>query len=212
MLRDFSLLLIRAHSPNDPFLPISVRFELGPLSYNSTARTPNVSCPPASHSLEMTLALPIFHASEGLTIDSLYRFLKLLLKPTVALLYPLAVLASHREELSRRGWIGLEDVWLGDWRIKAAIGVLGVSLVMKVNDWLSARARNNWAKDPSWDWEKEVVLVTGGELEISSHLVTSAYFPLNRIQRNRALSRRQALAKRHQGRCAGHRRACPTSS
>lgn len=111
----------------------------------------------------MTLTLPLFHAEEGLTIDSLYRLLKLLLKPTIAVLYPLAVLAIHRDELISRGLLGLQDVWSGDWRLKLAVGVLGLAIAGKVNDWMSSRARNNWTKDWSWDWENEVALVTGGE-------------------------------------------------
>ncbi|ORY88545.1 hypothetical protein BCR35DRAFT_288748 [Leucosporidium creatinivorum] len=119
----------------------------------------------------MTLALPLLHTGEGLTIDSLYRLLQCLLKPTVAVLYPLAVLATHREELIRRGLLGLEDVWKGDWRVKVAVGVLGLAVGIKVNDWLSSGARNNWARDSSWDWEKEVVVVTGGSNGIGRVLV-----------------------------------------
>ncbi|KAJ0421518.1 hypothetical protein BJY00DRAFT_312123 [Aspergillus carlsbadensis] len=31
-----------------------------------------------------------------------------------------------------------------------------------LNDWLSTKSANNWVADDSWDWKKELVVVTGG--------------------------------------------------
>src|SRR3954447_1723032 len=42
-------------------------------------------------------------------------------------------------------------------QITAATGVL-----LWLNDWLSAKSRNNWTTDRTWDWKKELVVVTGG--------------------------------------------------
>ncbi|KAL4748053.1 hypothetical protein BDW72DRAFT_205925 [Aspergillus terricola var. indicus] len=36
------------------------------------------------------------------------------------------------------------------------------SVLLWLNDWLSTKSRNNWVSDKSWDWEKELVVVTGG--------------------------------------------------
>lgn len=36
------------------------------------------------------------------------------------------------------------------------------SVLLWLNDWLSTKSRNNWATDDTWDWKKELVVVTGG--------------------------------------------------
>jgi phosphoglycerate dehydrogenase-like enzyme len=35
-------------------------------------------------------------------------------------------------------------------------------VLLWVNDYLSAKSRNNWTTDNTWDWRKELVVVTGG--------------------------------------------------
>lgn len=40
--------------------------------------------------------------------------------------------------------------------------ITGTSVFLWLNDWLSAKSRNNWVIDDSWDWKKELVVVTGG--------------------------------------------------
>ena len=37
-----------------------------------------------------------------------------------------------------------------------------VSVIIWLNDWLSLKSRNNWVTDDTWNWKKEVVVVTGG--------------------------------------------------
>lgn len=44
--------------------------------------------------------------------------------------------------------------------VTAAIIVL--SLALWINDFLAHGSRNNWVSDHSWDWAREVVVVTGG--------------------------------------------------
>ncbi|KAJ5154411.1 short chain dehydrogenase/reductase family protein [Penicillium coprophilum] len=36
------------------------------------------------------------------------------------------------------------------------------SVLLWLNDWLSSKCRNNWTTDDTWDWKKELVVVTGG--------------------------------------------------
>lgn len=36
------------------------------------------------------------------------------------------------------------------------------SVLLWLNDWLSTKSRNNWVSDKSWDWKKELIVVTGG--------------------------------------------------
>lgn len=36
------------------------------------------------------------------------------------------------------------------------------SVLLWLNNWLSTKSRNNWVIDDTWDWKKELVVVTGG--------------------------------------------------
>ena len=36
------------------------------------------------------------------------------------------------------------------------------TVLLWLNDWLSTKSRNNWVSDDTWDWKKELVVVTGG--------------------------------------------------
>jgi hypothetical protein len=40
--------------------------------------------------------------------------------------------------------------------------ITGTSILLFLNDWLSGKSQNNWVTDDSWDWKKELVVVTGG--------------------------------------------------
>lgn len=44
----------------------------------------------------------------------------------------------------------------------AAAAIAALSLSLWVNDFLTHGSRNNWVSDHSWDWAREVVVVTGG--------------------------------------------------
>ncbi|GAD98389.1 short chain dehydrogenase/reductase family protein [Paecilomyces variotii No. 5] len=50
------------------------------------------------------------------------------------------------------------------------LGFLG-RLMLWANDLLSERSHNNWVEDSSWDWRKEIVVVTGGSGGIGGSLV-----------------------------------------
>lgn len=36
------------------------------------------------------------------------------------------------------------------------------SVLLWFNDWLTSKSLNNWVTDHTWDWNKELVVVTGG--------------------------------------------------
>lgn len=42
------------------------------------------------------------------------------------------------------------------------------SALLWLNDYLSAISRDNWTTDDGWDWEKELVVVTGGSSGIGA--------------------------------------------
>lgn len=45
---------------------------------------------------------------------------------------------------------------------KPAALIAGTSVLLWLNDWFSAKSRNNWVIDDSWNWKRELVVVTGG--------------------------------------------------
>ncbi|KAJ5383222.1 short chain dehydrogenase/reductase family protein [Penicillium concentricum] len=86
---------------------------------------------------------------EGLYIDPVIAALrKTILHPLVALIFlylvhwgRLSVVAPYEKLV----------------QITAA-----TSVFLWLNDWLSAKSRNNWTTDDTWNWRKEIVVVTGG--------------------------------------------------
>lgn len=61
----------------------------------------------------------------------------------------------------------IEVNWLevikSDKYLLSSLGLLGISLIIRSNNWLSRRARNN-GLSAKWDWNEEIVCVTGGKL------------------------------------------------
>lgn len=100
--------------------------------------------------------------SEGLTLEALWRPIGgMLFQPVVS---SILLLASLREPqrikklLSRASKNTIElSVVNRALKILIAIGVL-----YRLNSFLSRRALNNFTRDRSWDWRKEIVVVTGG--------------------------------------------------
>jgi all-trans-retinol dehydrogenase (NAD+) len=40
--------------------------------------------------------------------------------------------------------------------------IAATSTLLWINNYLSAKSRNNWTTDNAWEWKKELVVVTGG--------------------------------------------------
>lgn len=49
------------------------------------------------------------------------------------------------------------------------------SLLLYLNDWISTKSRNNWVVDDTWDWKREVVVVTGGSGGIGGGVALLTY-------------------------------------
>lgn len=47
------------------------------------------------------------------------------------------------------------------------------SVILWLNDWLSTKSRNNWVTDDTWNWKKELVVVTGGSGGIGAGVAQS---------------------------------------
>lgn len=57
-------------------------------------------------------------------------------------------------------------------KVQAAAATLCLlGLLPRVNEWLSHRSANNYVSDKSWDWSKEIVVVTGGSSGIGAKIV-----------------------------------------
>ncbi|KOC11613.1 short chain dehydrogenase/reductase family protein [Aspergillus flavus AF70] len=90
----------------------------------------------------MTMMLP----REGLYIDPIVKILrKTILHPIFTLTCLYFVKSSACAQYD-----------------KPAQLIAGTSVLLWLNNWLSAKSRNNWVIDDSWDWKKELVVVTGG--------------------------------------------------
>ncbi|KAL4881902.1 hypothetical protein BJY04DRAFT_227669 [Aspergillus karnatakaensis] len=90
-----------------------------------------------------------FLPREGLYIDPIVKALR------KSILHPLSTLIFLH--LVRRGSISSIAPYEKVIRLTAAASVL-----LWVSDWLSMKVRNNWVLDRSWNWNKELVVVTGG--------------------------------------------------
>ncbi|GKT53820.1 short-chain dehydrogenase/reductase [Colletotrichum tofieldiae] len=53
----------------------------------------------------------------------------------------------------------------------AAVTLCLLGLLPRVNQWLSQRSANNYVTDKSWDWSKEIIVVTGGSSGIGAKIV-----------------------------------------
>ncbi|EEU35850.1 uncharacterized protein NECHADRAFT_16878, partial [Fusarium vanettenii 77-13-4] len=45
-----------------------------------------------------------------------------------------------------------------------------LSLLLWATNFLNKQFHNNWTTDPDWDWNKEIVVITGGSSGIGAHL------------------------------------------
>lgn len=101
----------------------------------------------------------MFSSREGVTIDSVARPLRRwLLNPNVTV--PLALILAWQPIFSRLATY-LASAQAIRLRSRAyALALLSVAL--SINDYLNRRLANNWVVDSRWNWNEEVVVVTGG--------------------------------------------------
>ncbi|KAF8419975.1 hypothetical protein BGX38DRAFT_1167134 [Terfezia claveryi] len=112
-----------------------------------------------------------FLPREGITLDPILLFLRrfthpVLLLPLLAVIHPrtspyLTPLLPQSLPLPT-----LSPAWIKRLRFLAYLG-----LFHRLNAFLSKGSLNNWAKDETWNWDKEVIVVTGGSAGIGKEVV-----------------------------------------
>ena len=53
---------------------------------------------------------------------------------------------------------------------KGTAALSAVGLLIRLNDYLTTQYHNNWTRDDSWNWNDEIVLITGGSSGIGANV------------------------------------------
>ncbi|KAH7010552.1 hypothetical protein EDB80DRAFT_715068 [Ilyonectria destructans] len=103
---------------------------------------------------------------EGFTVDFVAQTIRrTILNPFVAL--PIA---------TGLYWVSFPDSAHSDWTWTLEIArvciycLAALGVLLEANDFLNRQYHNNWVTDPNWDWDTEIVVITGGSSGIGAHL------------------------------------------
>lgn len=107
---------------------------------------------------------------EGLTLEYLFRPFGILLHPVVSASLLFASIKKPDATKQFVHAITKSDVSLDSIRTVLKI-LLTTVTVFKLNKYLSRLALNNFVTDRSWDWQREIVVCTGGASGIGKHVV-----------------------------------------
>ncbi|TQN70540.1 Dehydrogenase RED2 [Colletotrichum shisoi] len=105
---------------------------------------------------------------EGFTIDVIARWLRYsVLNPYLSIPFAtgLAVVSA-----SKNGTAGLSDLHL-DLAHRVAFLAALASFVLSTTEYLNEWSANNWTTDDTWDFDREIVVVTGGSSGIGHSIV-----------------------------------------
>ncbi|KAB2573432.1 Dehydrogenase RED2 [Lasiodiplodia theobromae] len=114
-----------------------------------------------------------FLPREGLTLEAMfYPVQSLFLQPLLT--GPLAYLLLARPEFVQKAipWGGRLESFIS--KKSTAVGfciLFGVGILSRLSSWLSRWSVNNFVRDKTWDWTKEIVIVTGGSSGIGLEMV-----------------------------------------
>ncbi|OAP56754.1 hypothetical protein AYL99_08866 [Fonsecaea erecta] len=113
----------------------------------------------------------LYPPREGITLEYLFRPVHhVLLQPVI----PAALLLLHLKfpEAIQRALSFMTTKAVQSTLIDRALGgFLTFAVLYRLNSYLSRRVLNNFVKDPSWDWEREIVLISGGSSGIGQEMV-----------------------------------------
>ncbi|EXJ63591.1 uncharacterized protein A1O5_11352 [Cladophialophora psammophila CBS 110553] len=103
---------------------------------------------------------------EGITLEYLFRPVHhVLLQPLVPaslLLLHLKYARVFQRALSFIGTSVVQSKFIN----RVLVGLLTFGILDKLNSYLSRQVPNNFVRDKSWDWHREIVLITGAEEEL----------------------------------------------
>lgn len=106
---------------------------------------------------------------EGFTIDVIARWLrKSILNPYLSIPFATGVAVVSAKN---NGAVGLSDIRVDNVQRLAFLAALA-SLVISTTTYLNKWSANNWTTDNSWDFDKEVILVTGGSSGIGASIIS----------------------------------------
>lgn len=109
---------------------------------------------------------------EGFTIDVVVSFLRrTLLNPAILFLIPVPWAYAYAkpylsDDIALPQILQPTSLWLVAFRVCQAL-----TLCLWANDYLNDGFANNWVDDSTWDWNKEIVLITGGSSGIGARVV-----------------------------------------
>ncbi|KAJ0304949.1 hypothetical protein COL516b_005732 [Colletotrichum fioriniae] len=105
---------------------------------------------------------------EGFTVDVIARWLrKSVLNPylSIPLATGLAVVSAKKN-----GAVGLSDIRFDTAQRVAFLAALA-SFVLSTTEYLNKWSANNWTTDHTWDFDKEIIVVTGGSSGIGHSII-----------------------------------------
>ncbi|KIW10140.1 hypothetical protein PV08_11101 [Exophiala spinifera] len=107
---------------------------------------------------------------EGLTLEYLFRPFGILLHPVVSA--SLLFASIKRPDATKQLVYAITKSDISLESIRTAFKILLTTVtVFKLNKYLSRLSLNNFVTDRSWDWQKEIVVCTGGSSGIGKHVV-----------------------------------------
>ncbi|KIW96716.1 uncharacterized protein Z519_02107 [Cladophialophora bantiana CBS 173.52] len=108
---------------------------------------------------------------EGITLEYLFRPAhRVLLQPLVPaslLLLQLKYPGVFQRALSLIGTSVVQSKFINP----ALVGLLTLGILDRLNTYLSRQVLNNFVRDKSWDWDREILLITGGCSGIGEEMV-----------------------------------------
>jgi len=126
------------------------------------------------HSVKWTSRFRSYHLRHPFVATMptlLSRANTLALTPTVTGPVLLAVLYYRRPENLSKLSPSLRVLVTSARFLKALKWCLGLGVAGTVNQWLSDHMLNNWVLDNTWDWPREIVVITGGSGGIGEMMV-----------------------------------------
>ncbi|KAL7790801.1 hypothetical protein V8C37DRAFT_410781 [Trichoderma ceciliae] len=109
----------------------------------------------------------MFTAREGVTLDSVAAPLRRwLLNPILTVPASLLLLGLSFHSQSSQPLLNTDAI-----KIQAAVHLLALaSVLLSLNQYLDKQFANNWVSDKTWNWDEEIVVITGGSSGVGASI------------------------------------------